>query len=75
MGWSIGELISYNVKDGESTTLLNPLQAIYAIAFSSDGKLFATGGPSIVRLYDAKTGKELPANSTSTELGLQDTAW
>jgi WD40 repeat protein len=75
VGWSQGLVVSYNPKDGKSTTLIKSPIAIYSVAFSPDGKLLATGDPRGAKLWDAKTGKALSATSPSAESGLQDTVW
>ncbi|ATB37611.1 hypothetical protein CYFUS_003036 [Cystobacter fuscus] len=63
------------VRDASRTTVLHTLRekdgALHSVAFSADGTLLATGSSKgIVRLFDARTGKERAKRSSTKVLAL-----
>ncbi|QSQ27460.1 pentapeptide repeat-containing protein [Pyxidicoccus parkwayensis] len=67
-----GEIL---VRDAKNTALIHTLQEtegdVYAVTFSADGALMATGSSKgIVRLYDVHTGKERAKRKSTKVLAL-----
>ncbi len=67
---SDGKVKIWDTTSGQNTLVISDASSrigVYAVAFSADGKLLATGSDMAARIWDATTGKEL--HNLSDNLG------
>ncbi len=58
----------WEIRSGKIVLKIDASESVYAVAFSPDGKLIAGGTSEKVKLWDAKTGKQLK-NSEEDSFG------